>query len=169
MSASVKAWLLLGGIFIVGVVTGYALTFGFALHFHGPRGEADMRTHMMAQYVRRLNLTDDQRAQIAPIVRDTAHNIQELHRDEVGRGFEIFHMANQKILAILTPEQKAQLQRLEQEQDMMFSNRPTHPGGPPHDGPGGMPGMFRSMNQPGSPPPPPPTDGQTNTPPTQAP
>jgi Spy/CpxP family protein refolding chaperone len=178
MSATVKAWLLLGGIFIVGVVTGGALTFGFASHFRSAHNEAEIRTHLMTMYVRRLDLTDDQRAKIVPIVRDTAHSIQDLHHDEVSRGSEIFRTANEKILAILTPDQKAQLQKIEQEQEAMFSSRLMRPGGPPREGPGGVPGFFHQMNQTGpgngylsQPPPPPngmpdsqPPSGQTNAP-----
>lgn len=174
MSATVKAWLLLSGIFVVGAVTGSALTFGFASHFRLTHGEAEMRTHLMAMYVRRLDLTDDQRAKIRPIVQETAHSIQELHHDEVSKGFDIFRKANEQILAILTPDQKTALQQIEREQQDMFSNHLMHPGMPPqHPGPNGAPGgYFHRFGEPGNmeqPPPPPPPDGQTNAPPLPAP
>ena len=175
MNATVKAWLFLSGIFVVGVVTGGALMFGFASHFRLAHNEADMRTHLMAMYVRRLDLTDAQRSQIQPIVHDVARSIQELHRDEVKKGSDIFHDANQKILAILTPDQKAQLQKIEQEEETAFSSRLMRPGGPARQGPGGGPGFFRQMNQggpgDGAPPPPPlpPPGGQSSAEPSAPP
>lgn len=154
MSAPIKPWLLLGGIFVVGIITGSALTFGLASHFMHPRDGADMKSHWMMFLNQRLNLTVDQRAKIKPIVMDAATRIQALHRDEVQKGSQIIRTANESIQALLTPEQQVQLQQLEQEREKSFQNRirswgPSGggpPGGPfrdrPDGPPGGAPGML---------------------------
>jgi len=146
MSAPIKPWLLLGGIFVVGIITGSALTFGLSAHFMHPRGEGDMRGHWMMFLNQRLNLTPEQRANIRPIVLDASTRIQALHRDEVQKGSQIFRTANESIQALLTPEQKVQLQELEQEREKEFQNRMRSwgppGGGPPGGPPRGGPGMF---------------------------
>jgi Spy/CpxP family protein refolding chaperone len=152
MSAVIKPWLLLGGIFVVGIVTGSALTLGISSHFlHSPHNDADMRAHWISFLVQRLNLTPDQKAKIKPIVMDATTRIQALHRDEVQQGSQIIRTANEQILAELTPDQKVQLQKLEDEREKMFQTR-MRAWGPPGAGPGapfpGSPGMF---NRPGAP------------------
>ena len=138
MSAGIKPWLLLGGIFIVGIVTGGALAIGFAPWLIHPH-EGDMKVHWMAMLTRRLNLTPDERDKIQPIVYDASARVQNLHHDEMEHGSEIMKAANEQILALLTPDQQILLQKMEAEREKMFSNR-MHgwgppPGGPFHDGP----------------------------------
>jgi len=154
MSALIKPWLLLGGIFLVGIITGSALTFGYASHFMHPRPDGDMKeAHWMMFLVQRLNLTPDQKAKIKPIVMDATTRIHVLHRDEVQKGSQIIRTAHENIQALLTPEQKVQLQQLEQEGEKMFQNRIRSwmppGGGPPGVGPPNAgPGMF---DRPGAP------------------
>jgi len=121
MSSRLKPWLLLAVIFIVGIVTGAALTIGLGSHFMHPPGEQQMRSHWMAQLVQRLNLTADQQAKIQPIVTDAETKIQSLHRDEVDRGSQIFKAAHDQISALLTPEQNVELQKLESDREKRFS------------------------------------------------
>ena len=155
MSAAIKPWLLLSGIFVVGIVTGSALTFGLSAHFMHPHSETDLRAHWVAFLVQRLNLTPDQKAKIKPIVMDATVRIQSLHRDEVQVGSEIIRTANEKIMAELTPDQKVQLQQLEADREKMFSNR-MRSWGSPGGGPGGQGGPFQGgggmFNRPGLPP-----------------
>jgi len=138
MSSQLKSWLLLEVIFIVGIVTGSALTIGLAPHFMHPPGEQQMKHHLMAHLVKRLNLTTDQQAKIQPIVADAESKIQSLQRDEVERGSQIFKAANEQISALLTPEQKVELQKMESEREKMFSGHMRSRGAPHDGGPGGM-------------------------------
>jgi Spy/CpxP family protein refolding chaperone len=121
MSSKVKPWLLLSVIFIVGIVTGAALTIGLGSRFIHPPGEQQMGHHWMAQLVQRLNLTADQQAKIEPIVTDAETRIQSLHRDEVERGSQIFKAVHDEISALLTPEQNVELQKLESDREKRFS------------------------------------------------
>ena len=133
MSSNLKPWLLLAVIFIVGVVTGVALTIGLGPHFMRPPGELLMKRHWMAELVQRLNLTADQQAKIEPIVADATTQLQSVHRDEMARGAQIFKSAHDQISALLTPEQQVELQKMESERVKRFSDH-MRPWGPPHDG-----------------------------------
>jgi Spy/CpxP family protein refolding chaperone len=137
MSSQVKPWLLLSVIFIVGIVTGSALTIGLGPHFMHPSGEQQIKRHLMEHLAKRLNLTADQQAKIQPIVADAATKLQALQRDEVEQGSQIFKAANEQISALLTPEQKVEMQKMESEREKMFSGH-MRPWGPSRDGPGGM-------------------------------
>lgn len=159
-----KPWLYLATIFVVGAVTGSALTIGLASHFMKPPGAQQMKQHWMMFLTKQLNLTPDQQAKIQPILTDAESKIQALHRDEMERGSQIIKTANDQIAAILTPDQKAQLAKLEAEREKMFSGH-MHPWGhggmhphggmmSHHDGPdddGAKPGS--QTNAPPSPPP----------------
>ena len=160
MSSQFKPWLLLAVIFIVGILTGSALTIGLGSHFMRPPGEQQMKRLWMAQLVQRLNLTADQQAKIEPILADAKTKIQSLHRDEVERGSQIFKAAHDQISALLTPEQKVKLQKMESEREKRFSDH-MRPWGPPRDGPREM----RHRDEPGGGRMPPPPDAPTNAPP----
>jgi Spy/CpxP family protein refolding chaperone len=148
MSSNVKPWLLLVGIFIVGVVTGWALTFGLGPRFAQPPGPHDVRQHLRDRLIHDLNLTTDQQTKIQPILNDAETKIRALHREEIGRGAQIMKETDDQISAFLTPDQKVQLQKLEAERDKMFSGHMRH-----RDGPDGA-----------MPPPPPPEESQGGAP-----
>jgi Spy/CpxP family protein refolding chaperone len=146
MSPKLKSWLLLGGIFVIGVVTGSALTIGLGPRFaHAPeRGE--MKQRMMAHLTKRLNLTPDQQAKIQPIVDDADGKMQALLHEDRQRSAEIFKDADEQIAALLTPDQQADLKSLEAEREKMFHGKFGHGGHEDQPPPGPAP-----------PPPPPPS------------
>jgi Spy/CpxP family protein refolding chaperone len=172
MSSKLKSWLLLAVIFIVGVVTGSALTIGLASHFLHPSFPHDMKKHWLAYLTHELNLTADQQAKIQPILADAETRIRALHRDEVVRGSQIIKAADDQISVVLTPGQKVELQRVESEREKMFSGHMRPWGAPP---PGGPDGMHRHDGPDDGmmPPPPLPPDAPTNSappgPPPQSP
>ena len=105
--------LLLLLIFVLGIVTGSTLTIGLAPHFAHVPGAAQMKNHWMMRLVQRLKLTADQQAKIQPILTDAETKIQALQRDEVEHGSQIIKAANDQISAVLTPDQKAELESVE--------------------------------------------------------
>lgn len=152
MSPKIKPWLLLGGIFVIGVVTGAALTIGLGPHFarfmHPPvPAQHDMRKNWMAHLTKALNLSADQQAKIQPIVTDASTKLQALHHDEMEQGSQIFKTANDQISALLTPDQKAEMQKMEEERQKTFPGH-MHPGGGFHHG-----GPDDQMPPPPAPPP----------------
>jgi Spy/CpxP family protein refolding chaperone len=134
MSSNFKPWLVLAIIFIAGILTGSALTMALSPHFAKPPAPRDMRQHWMARLTDRLKLTPDQQAKIQPILADATTKAQALHRDEVQRGSQIFKAANEQISALLTPDQKVELQKMEAEREKMFSGHMHRHGGPDDDG-----------------------------------
>jgi len=165
MSRNFKPWLLLGVIFVVGVVTGGALTIGWQAHEraafnldnrHPGAGPGQgMRQGWMAHLTKRLNLSADQQAKIQPIVDDADAKLQAVLHDEKQRGSQIFKDADDQISAFLTPDQKAELEKMRAERDKMFPGHMHGPGGKfNHDG--------RDDSMPPPPPVPSPQDGATN-------
>ena len=167
MKSSFKPWLLLVGIFIIGVVTGSALTFGLGPRFLQPPNAHDFKRIWIMHLTRHLNLTADQQAKIEPILAEAESKIQSLHREEIGRGAQIINAADDQIAMLLTPDQKVELQKLESERQKMFSGHMRPWGGAP-------PGLRRhdgadDMMPPLVPPPPPPNGPvPVNPPPTNA-
>ncbi len=141
MNPKIKPWLVLALIFVLGMVTGGALTFVLGPHFLHPPGARDMRTHWMRHLTERLNLTADQQAKIDPILTEAGNQLQAVHRDEVGRVSQIMEKANTEIATILTPGQQTLLQAMQKEMHMKsWGPHGEHGEGPPHGGPGnGMP------------------------------
>jgi Spy/CpxP family protein refolding chaperone len=142
MSALLKPWLILATIFIAGMAAGGALTFALSAHFMHPPDEAKMQGNLMNFLTRRLDLTPDQQAKIQPIVVDATTQLRSLHREEIDHGAKIMKEADDKIAAILTPQQQAELQVIEKEREKMFSGHmhpwgagPMHHHGGPDDGP----------------------------------
>src|SRR5882762_3338499 len=123
MSAQVKPWLVLAVIFVAGILTGVALTIGLSGHFMHAPGEAQMKKHLIARYMKELNLTAEQQAKIEPILNEAATKIQGIHHEEVDRFSQIFKTTDEQVSAFLTPEQKALLQKMESDRERMFSGR----------------------------------------------
>jgi Spy/CpxP family protein refolding chaperone len=133
MSPKLKSWLLLGGIFVIGLVTGSALTIGLGPPFLHPPMDRDMKKHWLAHLTDKLALTANQQAKVEPILADAAEKLHGLARDEKQRGAQIFKSADDQIAALLTPDQQAKLQKMEEEREKMFGGH-MHPFG--HGGPG---------------------------------
>ncbi len=164
MRPEFKPWLLLGIIFVVGVVTGSALTMGLAPHFMHPPVPREMKGHWMAHLIRDLDLTDEQQAKIQPILADADAKLQALRHDEVEHGAQIFKAADEQIAALLRPDQKVELLRMEAEREKMFSGH-MRQWGPSHrepedrrppPGPNGDGGMLPPPPAPATNAPPPP-------------
>jgi len=158
MSARVKPWLVLAVIFIAGILTGVALTVVLGPHFKRPMEQRGSRDHLLDFLTQRLKLTADQQAKVQPITVDAEQKLHALHHEELERGSQIFKAMDDQISALLTPDQQAELQKMESEREKMFSGH-MHPWGSPggmfhHDGP--------DENAP--PPPPPPTNAPTSGP-----
>ena len=76
----------------------------------------------LANLSSKLNLTDDQKAKIKPILEDEATKMQALHDDtstprmqKMQKGREIHDAHDQQINAILTPDQQAKYAEMKKE------------------------------------------------------
>ncbi len=170
MSSRVKSWLLLSVIFIAGVVTGSALTYGLGPHFARPPNPQQMKRLWMIQLVQRLNLTADQQAKIQPILAEAETRIQNLHREEVDGGARIIKETDNQIAAVLTPAQNAELQKMEEEREKRFADH-LRLRNSQRDRDGGSPDDMRPHDDSdggGVPPPPPPPAPPTNAAPARS-
>jgi Spy/CpxP family protein refolding chaperone len=110
-------------IFIGGLVTGAALTFGlvhwFAVHrpfiaaqFMNRSQVQQLGPQLMKSFANKLDLTDDQRAQIEPIVRRTAAQLgRDRHEVQLTSALAIERMQDE-ISAVLTPDQRVKFDAL---------------------------------------------------------
>lgn len=155
---TLRPWVILALIFLLGAATGSLLTIGLGPRFaHAPPGPKEMGNHWMMHLTRRLQLTDEQQAKIRPIIRDAEKQIETAHRADVRQISTFLGDANAKIAAVLNPDQQAELKKMEQEREQMFFRHMHgrgHPGA--HDFHGQGPGDHDH------PPEPPPDD--TNAP-----
>jgi Spy/CpxP family protein refolding chaperone len=129
VSARVKPWLFLGLIFLIGIITGGCLTLAAGPWLSPPPGLKQMRNHWVQHLSQRLMLTSDQREKIRPIVTEATAQIQAIRRDEIDRVAQIMQTANDRIVPLLTPEQKTELEKMQKDDRRLFPPRP-HPGPP---------------------------------------
>jgi Spy/CpxP family protein refolding chaperone len=138
MSARIKPWLVLAVIFVAGILTGWALTIALQSHFDHPMGGAQMSKRIMVKLTERLKLTDQQQAQITPLIEEQTAKIQAIHREEIGRVSAIIRDSDDKIAVLLTPDQQAAFKDLIAEREKMFASHShswDHFGDGDHAGP----------------------------------
>ena len=158
--AKLKPWLILGLIFVAGIITGVALTLGMRSEWMRPPGAKQMQHHWMAYLNDRLSLTADQQTKIGAILSDAGDRVRDVHDDEVNRISAIFRETHAKIMPLLTADQQAKFAKLEAEGQRDFAHHMRHGW---HGGPGGGPpppgapdeGAPPPGGPAGSPPPPP--------------
>ena len=116
-----KPWVAMSLIFILGALSGAALTFALAPHGPHPPGDKQMEHRWLDHLSTRLSLTSDQRSKIAPILDAASGQFHSVHRDEVDRIGRIFDDVHGKILAVLTPEQQVEFKKMEHVRQDDFS------------------------------------------------
>ncbi|MGA2691494.1 MAG: hypothetical protein ABSF76_03930 [Opitutaceae bacterium] len=149
----VKTWqviLATIAIFVAGLVTGGATALGLErwvssqhranslmmapMGMHpGPGGPPQFGTQLMRRYADTLNLTDDQRAKIGPIVRRTAAQLSR-NRIEIQQETSLaIEKMQDEIAPLLTPEQRTKFEEIISQQRNRFrqfrQNPPPPPGG----------------------------------------
>jgi Spy/CpxP family protein refolding chaperone len=149
----VKTWqviLATIAIFVAGLVTGGATALGLErwvssqhranslmmapMGMHpGPGGPPQFGTQLMRRYADTLNLTDDQRAKIGPIVRRTAAQLSR-NRIEIQQETSLaIEKMQDEISPLLTPEQRTKFEEIISQQRNRFrqfrQNPPPPPGG----------------------------------------
>ena len=144
-------WKMIGyaaALFAAGAVSGGALgVYETKARLFQPQQEQDVALRMRARLQKRLELTPDQMAKLAPIIDSAAKDLHAIRTDNAQRVGKVFESAYSQISAILTPEQRVKLEQMQKEHRAMIQNRLGHwhqgggPGGGGPDGPhGGGPG-----------------------------
>src|SRR6266571_1449619 len=114
-----KIWLVLLGVFVLGCVTGAALTGLYRSRASGDRPEArEKAMHERFENMRReLNLTDEQTAAVHAILDETREEYRALRTELRPRFEEPRQKARTRIRALLTPEQQQKFDGMLAQQD----------------------------------------------------
>jgi Spy/CpxP family protein refolding chaperone len=126
-------------IFIAGAIAGGAVVMSspetFAMRRHSPRpphgSPEDFANHVWNRLKERLRLTDDQVAKIEPVFRagfSEVRAIQDKSLEEVEAAIRKNHA---EISAFLSDEQKAELQKMNEERQDFLKHREHRPPPPP--------------------------------------
>ena len=114
-----KIWLVLVAVFVLGSVTGAALTGLYRSRASGDRPEARERAmHERFEKMRReLNLTDQQTTAVRAILDETRNEYRALKTELRPRFEEPRQKARARIRALLTPEQQQKFDTMVAQQD----------------------------------------------------
>lgn len=101
---------------------------------HGPPPPKDMVQHTIDRLESRLSLTPEQVGRIRSVVEQSFAKLDTMNRENFTKGKEVFREMNAQIVTHLTPEQKSEFDRMEQErrEKMRGWGRPPKAG--PSDG-----------------------------------
>ena len=116
-----KVWLVLVVVFVLGSITGAALTGLYRSRAGADRPERAM--HERFEKMRReLNLTDEQTKSVSAILDDTRNEYRSLRAELRPRFEEPRQKARTKIRALLTPEQQQKFDALVAQHDTQREN-----------------------------------------------
>ena len=97
---------------------------------HRGRGQRMSPDQQLQHLTRALNLTDDQKNQIRPILEDRHQKMQSLHsdtslsrEDRMSKARSIFEDSNSKIRSVLNDEQKQKFDEMQQRRREHMRNR----------------------------------------------
>jgi len=116
-----KVWLVLVVVFVLGSITGAALTGLYRSRAGADRPEKAM--HERFEKMRReLNLTDEQTKSVSAILDDTRNEYRSLRAELRPRFEEPRQKARTKIRALLTPDQQQKFDAFVAQQDAQREN-----------------------------------------------
>src|ERR1043166_6507262 len=113
---TLKVWLVLVVVFVLGACTGGAVT-GFYHSMSHP--EKSKASDKMEKLRRDLNLTDEQMKSVSSILDDTKNEYKALRAEVKPRFDEPRQKARTKIRALLTPEQQQKFDAFVAQQDAL--------------------------------------------------
>jgi Spy/CpxP family protein refolding chaperone len=102
-------------IFLGGLLSGVLLAPSLGRTFLRPPLPGEMSRRMFERMQSRLNLTPEQATKIKPLVEETGAELDVMRRDTTARVSEKIARSNERISALLTPEQKVELKKMEEE------------------------------------------------------
>lgn len=113
-----KIWIVLGVVFVLGCVTGVALTGLYRSRASGDRPEARERANERFEKMRReLSLNDQQTTAVRTILDETRNEYRALRTELRPRFDEPRQKARARIRALLTPEQQQKFDAMAAQQD----------------------------------------------------
>jgi len=155
-----KAWKVILAfvvIFMAGAGTGSLIALRYAQAFLPQPRQPGMVVQQfgvmqMQRLAERLDLTEEQREKIKPIVQKSAADLRRLSADSQRETRDILTSMHNQVAALLTPDQVKKFDQMRQRMNQQFQDRPhwsgAAPGGPNgrSQGPGG-PGSGQGFRQ----------------------
>lgn len=140
MTRTVKIWLIFTGVFLAGAVCGGFVSLRVAkMMVDRDRGPDRFMTSMLNRYSDRLQLTDEQREAIRPLIEEMIEQIRKARRDTA----QSIQAIEAQIAAELTPQQIELLAEFQREQrekwNRLMEKREQELRGGPKAGDGGRP------------------------------
>jgi Spy/CpxP family protein refolding chaperone len=122
-------------IFLAGLVSGALLAPHVGRNFLRPPGPGQMSRRIFERMQSRLNLTPEQAATVKPLVEATGEDLDAIRREATARVSERMAQTDEAIAALLNPEQKVELKKMELERKEHMGRRdlfaPPPPAPPP--------------------------------------
>jgi Spy/CpxP family protein refolding chaperone len=125
MNSALK-WKLIAGfllVFIAGGATGVFVTMTIAYRFMAPHPPNMVAQQMKNRLRWQLRLTDEQMAEISPIVDKAGAQLAQVRGDTGRRVRDIMAETRREITPILTPEQQQRLQQMEERRRRWFQRQ----------------------------------------------
>jgi Spy/CpxP family protein refolding chaperone len=116
-STRLKMWSLLLGVFVLGAVTGSALTGLYRSRASGPEARERAMHERFENMRRELNLTDEQTTAVRAIIDETRNEYRALRAELRPRFEEPRQKARTRIRALLTPDQQKKFDAMVAQQD----------------------------------------------------
>ncbi len=115
--ARLKMWSLLVGVFVLGAVSGSALTGLYRSRASGAEARERAMHERFENMRRELNLTDEQTTAVRAIIDETRNEYRALRAELRPRFEEPRQKARTKIRALLTPDQQKKFDAMVAQQD----------------------------------------------------
>jgi len=123
-------------IFLAGAIAGGAVvlstpgTFGLFSPPKRPGSHEDFANHIWNQMKDRLKLTEEQAAKIEPVFRKGFADVREIQDRSLQEVEAAIRRNHEEIEALVTPEQRIEMQKMDQERQNFFIKRREKGGGP---------------------------------------
>jgi Spy/CpxP family protein refolding chaperone len=90
-----------------------------AQHEHGPGGPHQMMGNPLEHLSKDLNLTDDQKTKVQPIIDQTKPQLEAIHREAMEKMHALLENVGAQIRPLLTPEQQQKFDAMKKAHDDM--------------------------------------------------
>lgn len=158
-----KVFLAFTAIFLAGSVFGGLLTMRFGQHFGSRRGAPPSPPSpvMLRIFADRLELTPEQKEKIRPMVELADKEMRRMRQVSIKEAGLVLRRLQQEFSKELTPEQRAKLEKMQENQRELMREEREQRG----DRPGGMPLLRERLNnrREGASPATPPTEPKSET------
>jgi uncharacterized membrane-anchored protein YhcB (DUF1043 family) len=126
---SLKAWLLLGLVFIVGVLFGVAGSRLVVRHMvrEAILHPARVQLAIQRQLTRKIGLDENQQSKLDGILTDAHQHVETIRKEFRPAMVQVFSNANEQITVMLKPEQLARYQKIKEDNAVFLRGLQSEP------------------------------------------